>query len=102
MSTVDLQDQLIDNNLNNWFFLLMNGSPISWTRGRYSSEIDQFMRLVNSNMLDIVSSAYFIDFPSVSDYKPLVFYCMKTTTDESFFVTKKKKNLLCGIGIKFF
>jgi len=40
MSTADLQDKLTDSNLGNWFILTINGSPISWTRGRYSSNID--------------------------------------------------------------
>ena len=67
--------------------LLINGSPISWTRGRYSSDIDH--ALVNSSMLDKISSSYFVDYPSVSDHKPLVVYCKKITTDESFLLPKK-------------
>ena len=69
MSTTDLQDKLRDSNLDNWFILPINGSPISWTRGRYSSDIDH--ALVNSSILDILSSAYFINFLSASDHKPL-------------------------------
>ena len=59
------------------FILPINGSPISWTRGLYSSDIDH--ALVNSSMLDKILSAYFIDYPFVSDHKPLVVYCKKTT-----------------------
>jgi len=36
-------------------------------------------------MLDKISSAYFVDYPSISDHKLLIVYCKKTTTDESFF-----------------
>jgi len=51
-------------------------------------------------MLDKILSTYFVDFPSVSDHKPLVVYCMKITTDKLFLLPKKKKNfLLSGIGI---
>jgi len=50
MSTADLQDKLTNSNLGNWFVLPINGSPISWTRGRYSSDIDH--AVVNSCMLD--------------------------------------------------
>ena len=72
---------------------------ISWTRGSFSSDIDH--ALVNSSMLSKISSTYFIDYPSVSDHKPLIVYCKKTTTDELFLLPKKKKNnLLDGIGIK--
>jgi len=87
MSTSDLQDKLSNSNLDNWFILLINDSPISWTRGRYSSGIDH--ALVNSSMLDKISSAYFVDYPSVSDHKPLIVYCKKITTDESFLLPKK-------------
>jgi len=38
MSTADLQDKLINSNLDSWF-IPINGSPILWTRGRYSSDI---------------------------------------------------------------
>jgi len=95
MSTPDLQVKLTDSNLGNWFILPINVSLISWTRGRYSSNIDH--ALVNSSMLDKISSAYFIDYPSISDYKPLIVYYKKTTTDESFLLPKK--NLLGGISI---
>ena len=40
-------------------------------------------------MLDKISSAYFVDYPSLSDHKPLVVYCKKTTTDKSFLLPKK-------------
>jgi len=36
-----------------------------------------------------ISSAYFVDYPTVSDHKPLVVYCKKITTDESFLLPKK-------------
>jgi hypothetical protein len=71
MSTSDLQDKLSNNsNLDNWFILPINGSLVSWTRGRYSSDIDH--TLVNSSMPDKISSAYFVDYPSVSDDKLLI------------------------------
>ena len=41
-------------------------------------------------MLDKISSVYFVDYPSVSDHKPLVVCCKKTTTSESFLLPKKK------------
>jgi len=47
--------------------------------------------LVNSNMLDKISSAYFVDYLSVSDHKWLLVYFKKTITDESFLLRKKKK-----------
>jgi len=87
MSTSDLQDKLSNSNLDNWFILPINGSPISWTRGSFSSDIDH--ALVNSSMLVKISSAYFVDYPSVSDHKPLMVYCKKIATDESFLLPKK-------------
>ena len=94
MSTSDLQDKLSNSNLDNWFILTINGSSISWTRGSYSSDIDH--ALVNSSMLDKISCAYFVDYPSVSDHKPLIVYCKKITTDESFLLPKKKKFFMIG------
>jgi len=82
ISTSDLQDKLSNSNLDNWFIPPINGSPISWKRGSYSSDIDH--ALVNSSTLVKISSAYFVDYPSVSDHKPLMVYCKKITTDESF------------------
>jgi len=43
MSTSVLQDKLTNSNLGNWFILPINGSPISWTRDRYSSDIDHVL-----------------------------------------------------------
>jgi len=87
MSTSDLQDKLSNSDLDNWFILPINGSPISWIRGRYSSYIDH--ALVNSSILNKISSAYFVDYPSVSDHKHLVVYCKKITTDDTFLLPKK-------------
>ena len=87
MNTADLQGKLMDSNLVNWFILLINDSSILWTRGSYSSDIDH--ALVNSNMLDKISVAYFVDFPSVSNHKLLIVYCKKITTNESFLLPKK-------------
>jgi len=56
------------------------------------------MLLVNSSMLSKISSYYFVDYPSISDHKLLVVYCKKTTTDESFWLPKKKI-FFNGIGI---
>ena len=63
MSPADLQDKLTDNNLGNQFVLPINGSLISWTRIFYSSDIDHM--LVILSMLDKISSAYFVDYPSI-------------------------------------
>ena len=87
MSTADLQGKLSDSNLGNWFILPINGSSISWNRGRFSSDIDH--ALVNASMLEKISCAYFVDYSSVSDHLPLLVYCKKTTTDESFLLPKK-------------
>jgi len=52
--------------------------------------------LVNSSMLVKISSAYFVDYPSVSDqYTSHMVYCKKITTDESFLLPKKK---ICKMG----
>jgi hypothetical protein len=75
MSTADLHDKLTNSNLDNWFILPINGSLITWTRGRYSSDIDN--ALINSSILDKISSAYFVDYPSISNHKPLVFIARK-------------------------
>ena len=40
-------------------------------------------------MLGKISNAYFVYYPSVSDHKPLMVYCKKITTDESFLLAKK-------------
>jgi len=90
MSISDLHVKLTYSNLDNWFTLPINGSPISWTRGKYLSDINH--ELVNSSILNKISSAYFVNYPSVYDHKPLVVYCKKATTDESFLLQKKKKN----------
>jgi len=52
MSTSDLLDKLTNSNLGNWFFFLINGSPILWTKSRNSSDIDN--TLVNLSMLNII------------------------------------------------
>jgi len=83
MSTADLQDKLAICNPSKLYTLLITGSPISWTRVWYSSDID--LALVNSSMLDKISNYYFVDYPSVSDHKPLVACYKKTIIDESFF-----------------
>jgi len=57
IGTADLQDKLTNSNLGNWFTLLINGSIILWTRGRYSSDIDY--TLINSSILEKISSAFF-------------------------------------------
>ena len=94
MSTSDLQDILSNSNLDNWFILPINSSTFSWTRGSYSSDIDH--ALVNLSMLVKISSAYFVDYPSVSDqYTSHMVYCKKITTDESFLLPKKK---ICKMG----
>ena len=49
-------------------------------------------------MLDKISNAYFVDYPSVSDHKPLVVYCKKTNIDD-LFLLPRKKNMLDEIGI---
>ena len=69
----------------------INKSSISWTRGRYSSDIDH--ELVNSSMLEknIIPCTYFIDYPSISDHKLLIVYYKKIIIDESFLLPKKKK-----------
>jgi len=36
-----------------------------------------------------ISRAYCVDYPSVSDHKPLIVYCKKFTTDESFLLPRK-------------
>ena len=73
-------------------FIRLNGSSILWTRSKHSVDIDH--ALVNSSMLDKISSADFVDFLSVSDHKPLEVYCKKTTTDESFLLSNKKKKFV--------
>jgi len=52
------------------------------------------MRVVYSSILDKISSAYFVDYLTVSDYKPIVVYCKKTTADESYFFYQKKKKIV--------
>ena len=97
MSTSDLQDKLSNSNLDNWIILPINGSPISWTRGRYSSDIVH--ALVNSIQVYWIKYQVLLlfDYPSVSNNKPLIIYCKKITTDESFLLPKKKK--ICKMGL---
>jgi hypothetical protein len=80
--------------LGNWFILQINISPISWIRGRYSSDIDH--TLVNSSMLDKISSAYSMAILLYLIINPLIVYCKKITTDESFLLPKKK---MCCVGL---
>jgi len=87
MSTSDLQDKLSNSNLDNWFILTINGSPISWTRGSYSSDNDH--ALVNSSMLVKISSAYFVDYPSVSDHNPLSWFIVRKLPQMNHFCYQK-------------
>ena len=93
MSIADLQDKLTNSNLGNWFILRINDSYISWTRGRYSSDIDY--ALVNSSTLDKISS-------------DLLIFLLYLIINLSWFIARKllqmdhfyyKKNLFGGIGI---
>jgi len=55
-------------------FFPINDSSISWTRGRYSSDINHAFRYIKYGL---GLMAYFVDYPSVV-------YFMKSTTDESY------------------
>jgi len=88
MSTADLQDKLTDNYIDNWFIFPSNGSPISWTWSRYLSDIDH--AIVNSSMLEKISSAYFVNYPSKSDHKHSRSLLRENYHKWIIFVTKKK------------
>jgi len=90
---IDKINYLIVTLITGLFFPI-NGSPISWTRGSYSSDINH--ALVNSSMLVKISSAYFVDYPSISDHKPLMIYCKKKLPQMNHFCYQKKKNCMMG------
>jgi len=62
-------------------FFPINDSSISWTRGRYSSDINHAFRYIKYGL---GLMAYFVDYPSVV-------YFMKSTKKKIKMKKKKKK-----------
>ena len=83
-STDKLQNLI--SYFDGWCILPLRGSNVSWTRGEYSSDIDH--AIVNSKMLEKIAFASFIDYPPISDHKPLLVYCKDTTLNDSFSLPK--------------
>jgi len=65
----------------------INGSYISWNSGSCSSEIDH--AIVNSRMKELIFSASFVDFPPISDHKPLLIFSEEVPKDTSYVIPKK-------------
>ena len=72
---------------NNWMIFPLNGSNMSWYRGDRESDIDH--AIVNKSMMDLLSSGSFIDFPPISDHKPLLIHGNSLSTDNAFSLPKK-------------
>ena len=85
LSTEKLKSRL--ENCDEWTILQLRGSPISWSRGDHESDIDH--ALVNKHMLNLLSHGSFIDYPLISDHKPLLISGKSIPTDTSFITPKK-------------
>ena len=85
LSTVNLKSLI--SNIGDWFILDLRGSSISWIRGDQESDIDH--ALINSHMKDLLSHGSFVDFPPISDHKPLLVTGISNPSDSSFIIPKK-------------
>ena len=83
--SVDKLNDLI-SPLGNWMILRLNGSIISWSKGNHESAIDH--AVINSSMMNLLSSGSFIDFPPISDHKPLLILGKSFSPDNSFSTPK--------------
>ena len=79
--------QNLISNLDDWYLVKINGSCISWNSGYRSSAIDH--AIVNSRMKELIFSASFVDFPPISDHKPLLIFSEEVPKDSSFVTPKK-------------
>jgi len=79
--------QNLISNLDDWHLVKINGSFISWNSGSRSSAIDH--AIVNSRMKELIFSASFVDFPPISDNKPLLIFSEEVPKDSSFVTPKK-------------
>jgi len=79
--------QNLISNLDDWHLVKINGSCISWNSGSRSSAIDH--AIVNSSMKELIFSVSFVDFPPISDHKPLLIFSEEVPKDSSFVTPKK-------------
>ena len=84
--TTEKLENLI-SSFSDWKVLPLIGSTTSWSKGKRSSDIDH--AIVNDKMLKLLSSGSFIDFPPISDHKPLLIYGKSFSPETSFSSPKK-------------
>ena len=84
--SIDSLNVLISNS-GNWMILPLNGSNISWSKGSRQSAIDH--ALINSSMMNLISYGSFIDYPPISDHKPLLVFGKYFSSDNTFTSPKK-------------
>ena len=75
------------SSLDNWMILPLNGSNISWNKGFRQSAIDH--AVINNSMLNLISYGSFIDYPPISDHKPLLVFGKSFSSDNTFTSPKK-------------
>ncbi len=85
LSTENLKSLI--SNIGGWSILSLNGSSISWISGDRESDIDH--ALINSPMEDLLSHGSFVDYPPISDHKPLLVTGISNPSDSSFSIPKK-------------
>ena len=84
--STDKLNKLI-STLGNWSILPLTGSNISWCKGNRESDIDH--AVVNESMMSLLSSGSFINYPPISDHKPLLVYGESFSSDNTFSSPKK-------------
>jgi len=80
------------SKFNDWYILEINGSPISWISGNRKSAIDH--AIVNGKMKELIFSASFIEFPPISDHRPLLIVSKNIVKDNSFILPKKSARVV--------
>jgi len=79
--------QNLVSNFDYWHLVKINGSCISWNSGSCSSAIDH--AIDNSRMKELILSEFFVNFPPISDHKPLLIFSEEVPKDSSFVTPKK-------------
>jgi len=85
LSITKLNDLI--SSLGNWMILPLKGSNISWCKGFRQSAIDH--AIINTSMMNHISYGSFIDYPPISDHKPLLVLGKLFSSDSTFTSPKK-------------
>jgi len=67
--------------------LPLKGSNISWYKGFHQSSIDH--AIINASMMNHISYGSFIDYPPISDHRPLLVFGKSFSSDSTFTSPKK-------------